>query len=486
MSVPKLRDTLHSSQQDQKVFDLINYCKQNGLIFKDKSFLAGQHAFGGTPLHPDYKHKFRKFEMIKADKLFGKGKYAMFASIRPDDIVQGYLGNCYFLTALTVMAEHPELIRRLFDDDVISENGVYAVWINVNGVWRNIIVDDYFPVQRSNQGFKPAFSCTSAKDIWLMLLEKAYAKAYGSYFDIIGGNPVNALRDLTGAPFETIKDLSNSNYVWLRVKSALQKQCLVVCSPPVIQFMTRKNDETDEISGIVYSILDAREVIDSFRRKHLIIKVKIPWGNFQWKGDFSYNSLHWTRELKQQLCDFDQKERLYWFKIEEFVRQFESVSIISLQPNYLSNSITLREVTSKISIVRLELAEKTHISIAVNQLDPKLVDNPDYTYSPFRVTFGRLTGKSGIEYIDAVVSNERTIFIDKTLEYGAYVILIEPNWVSDEANEFTISTYSEKSVELELLKLSDSTINLAEYLIWKSFALKNKSSFVMLHSQDLK
>jgi len=37
-----------------------------------------------------------------------------------------------------------------------------------------------------------------------MLIEKAYAKAYGSYMTIEGrgGSPKDALRDLTGAPCE--------------------------------------------------------------------------------------------------------------------------------------------------------------------------------------------------------------------------------------------------------------------------------------------
>ena len=36
--------------------------------------------------------------------------------------------------------------------------------------------------------------------IWHIILEKAYAKFYGSYIDIIGGWGSDALRDLTGYP----------------------------------------------------------------------------------------------------------------------------------------------------------------------------------------------------------------------------------------------------------------------------------------------
>ena len=39
-----------------------------------------------------------------------------------------------------------------------------------------------------------------------MVLEKAYAKFYGSYADIKSGHSINALRDLTGAPsFDYLK-----------------------------------------------------------------------------------------------------------------------------------------------------------------------------------------------------------------------------------------------------------------------------------------
>jgi calpain-15 len=42
------------------------------------------------------------------------------------------------------------------------------------------VVDDYFPVKDN----RLVFSRTRGNDIWVILLEKAYAKAYGSYESI--------------------------------------------------------------------------------------------------------------------------------------------------------------------------------------------------------------------------------------------------------------------------------------------------------------
>ena len=53
------------------------------------------------------------------------------------------------------------------------------------------------------------FSSANGNELWVILLEKAWAKLHGSYERIIGGEAHLTLRDMTGAPafeFETTDD----------------------------------------------------------------------------------------------------------------------------------------------------------------------------------------------------------------------------------------------------------------------------------------
>ena len=63
----------------------------------------------------------------------------------------------------------------------------------------------------------------------MLLLEKAYAKVYGSYWSIIGGDPVYALRDLTGAPYERIEDYKDLEHVWFKLKDSYQRHYMLTC-----------------------------------------------------------------------------------------------------------------------------------------------------------------------------------------------------------------------------------------------------------------
>lgn len=57
-------------------------------------------------------------------------------------------------------------------------------------------MDDYIPVD----GDRPAFSQAHGAELWVLILEKAWAKIHGSYERIEAGQAHLTMRDLTGAP----------------------------------------------------------------------------------------------------------------------------------------------------------------------------------------------------------------------------------------------------------------------------------------------
>ena len=64
--------------------------------------------------------------------------------IEDDDIIQGTLGDCYFLSAIAALANQEVYVRRLFYTQKRSDTGAYAVYYLINGEWKMGIIDDYF------------------------------------------------------------------------------------------------------------------------------------------------------------------------------------------------------------------------------------------------------------------------------------------------------------------------------------------------------
>lgn len=65
-----------------------------------------------------------------------------------------------------------------------------------------------------------------------MLLEKAYAKAYGSYEHINGGQPYEAIKDLSGAPGQSLshrKEAVKQDDLWQKLFNANKNQFIMTC-----------------------------------------------------------------------------------------------------------------------------------------------------------------------------------------------------------------------------------------------------------------
>lgn len=137
--------------------------------------------------------------------------------IDPTDIVQGKLANCYFLAALAGLAEDPphkahlKIGERIIDNILVTKfnkAGCYAIQMTVDGEPLTVVVDDWFPFYRTKSHVeKFCFArnkATELKDgageIWVMLIEKAWAKVCGSYEASEMGTAEEALNNIDGTP----------------------------------------------------------------------------------------------------------------------------------------------------------------------------------------------------------------------------------------------------------------------------------------------
>jgi hypothetical protein len=202
--------------------------------------------------------------------------------IEAADILQGNLGDCWFLSSLAALAEHPSLVEALIPpfSREYNDAGVYFVRFCKNGLWTTVRVDDYIPCYPDSG---PIFSKSHGNELWVLLVEKAYAKLHGSYLSIQTGQSYDALMDLTGAPYQIIqfpteveerKDRSKMDIIWNKLVEGMKNHYLMSAGtrdvkdvPFPINNCSQVSEETEESKenaiGLVfnhgYTVLAVRE-----------------------------------------------------------------------------------------------------------------------------------------------------------------------------------------------------------------------------------
>ena len=145
---------------------------------------------------------------------------------------------------------------------------------------------------------QPLFSRAHDNELWVLLLEKAYAKVFGSYYSLIGGDTSQALMDLSGCPtkaYDLESDISvqakiKSGELFKQIKTWDHNRFLMSASTPVDKELCHKS----LIAQHSYAILEAKE-----HSGHQLLKIRNPWGNEEWDGDWSDKSQLWTQEMKE-------------------------------------------------------------------------------------------------------------------------------------------------------------------------------------------
>jgi hypothetical protein len=334
-----------------------------------------------------------------------KNDYVVYhKSISSDQVRQGAVGNCWFLSALAVVAEKPYLVHKLFPHTQTNDKGCYQVNLCLDGKWRPVVVDSNLPVVYSDatnsnkknskiatttttlarQDFRggatlaggtlvafPAFCAIPKGQLWPALVEKAYAKAHGSYAQLSGGFIAEGLADLTGAPTTTIvldSHLYDKDELWARLLSFHEAGFLLG--------VATSRGGNGLVGGHAYSILSVTEIHDSLvgeqqkvtdfflqttttspsepkkaklevgssdkpnRNTIRLVRIRNPWGKREWKGAWSVNSEQWTNHLRKRLGEeaWAKDDGTFWMSFEDMLERFHHMDVCKTREGWVHSS----------------------------------------------------------------------------------------------------------------------------------------------------
>ena len=259
--------------------------------------------------------------------------------LRTCDIRQGCLGDGWFLSSLAILAECPHLLTQLFpqNNETISASGQYHIRLCEAGHWETITVDDFIPCYPEGG---PLYAKGHGNELWVMLLEKAYAKLCGSYAALKAGWAFEAMIDLTGAPYWTVrfddsetKKMVEDGSLWSLMLQNDDLGYIQSASTPGEDVLTvggdrkSKDNETGLVAGHAYALIAVKEV----KSKGLkLVQLRNPWGEggMEWNGDWSDSSPLWTAEIQRELgiTDLDTNDGSFWMCFSDFIKYFFSVN----------------------------------------------------------------------------------------------------------------------------------------------------------------
>jgi hypothetical protein len=208
--------------------------------------------------------------------------------VRESDVLQGQIADCYLAAALAAVARtDPERIVAMIRPAGGSDFTVRLFVRNSRGGGlqpRAVTVDPVFPMRPASSSpgqthpARPVYARpgqrapSGAPELWVLLVEKAYAMLHGGY-DVIGegGQATRALETLTGVPARSASDDSS---MWARLMQAVRSDHPAVV---VTQRETARNREALRNCGLAgwhtYPVIGAW-----VERGERLIQLRNVWG----------------------------------------------------------------------------------------------------------------------------------------------------------------------------------------------------------------
>ena len=211
--------------------------------------------------------------------------------------------------------------------------------------------------------------------------------------------------------------------------------------------------------GHAYTVLGILEI-----NIEKVIKLRNPWGNFEFSGDWSDYSSKWTEELKIKY-EFNKKnDGTFYMSYNDFLKYFITIGFCKIHPDYINNNIKIKkEKNNKCQLIKIKIGKNinnkksnsnlVHTFIQLYQKNPRIILK-DGTYQNTSLCYLILVDDE-FNYIISTSSNKMHIGIEYNLNPDKiYYIFSDLNYRYENKNKnhgYRITSYSENFIEFENL-----------------------------------
>jgi hypothetical protein len=405
---------------------------------------------------------------LKAEEIFQSGIYSIFTNdVGVDDVQQGNVGNCYFMASLTALTEYPQLLYQLFKNFIIPKNGCYEIGLNVEGKWQIIIVDDYFPCSKKTR--MPLFAKPNGNELWVMLLEKAWAKINGGYLNISGGWATEVLRCLTSFPIQYFNhNKISGDELWYNLCMAEQNGHIVACC-------SKFKEEIESfglIPGHSFTLISVKEGIIKGKNIRLV-KLRNPWGYKEWNGPWSDQSQEWTKEAREVFLKdvglVQKDDGLFWMSYEDFLKFFIVSELCKISyPQCVKHFTIPKETVNEPHVFELQIFKKCKINITAIKKNYRFHRTMQ---SDCELVINMILVKKNllgiIEFVCSTNEVESNPMIEAELHHGYYLLYVHANYkhtTFDKLRKYNIYISSNQFFDM-FAKGVDSNFNLLAEIV---------------------
>jgi len=388
---------------------------------------------------------WKDLEWCRVNELFDSENYSVFSNgIAVEDIVQGNLSDCYFLSAIGSLCKFPKLLENLFLFKEKTKENIYGIFFYINGMKKLILIDDYLPCI-TKQGYKQfAMGKSEEDEIWVALIEKAFAKINGSYIRMgTGGSPNEVFDVCTEAFSEEIKVTYNQrDELWNKLIDGFDKGFVMTAGTSANGFV----EEVGLDCAHAYTVLGIYEI-----NEEKVIRLRNPWGTGEFNGEWSDYSSKWTEELKKKYNYYEKDDGDFFMGYKDFLKYFVKMGIAKLHLSWGSTKIRIRKSqATKCQLIKVTIPkDDILVYFQLYSKNPRIpYKNGDY---PNPVLSNLILADKDFNFIAATKNNEMHICIEITLKQDEYYLFADSNFrFTNEGNHgYSITAYSSIDIPME-------------------------------------